>query len=238
VTCRGLYVTGTDTGVGKTSVAVAIARHLRAEGRRVGVYKPVASGFPSVCDPDGDAVRLWEAAGRPLAPDMVCPQSFAAAAAPARAARAEGRQVDERRLRSGITLWRAASDVVVVEAAGGLCSPLGDTTLGIDLAREFCLPLVVVDAARLGMIGRVLVTVRAARAEGLRVAAVVVSAVEPLDQPGDDADSPGRIVADGLADLAALLPDLPIGLLSHAADRVSPSPDWWTLAGGLPASRA
>lgn len=232
MTGRGLFVTGTDTGVGKTSVAVAIARQLRSDGRRVGVYKPVASGFSSVTDPASDAVRLWEAAGRPLGPGTVCPQSFAAAAAPARAARAEGRRVDERLLRSGLAAWRAASDVVVVEAAGGLCSPLGDATLGIDLAREFCLPLVVVDMARLGMIGRSLVTVRAARAEGLRVAALVMSAVEPLDLPSDDPESPGRIVADGLSDLAAFLPGLPIGLLHHSAERVSPHVDWWTLAAG------
>ncbi len=77
---RGLFITGTDTGVGKTYVAALVARLLAAEGRRVGVYKPVASG----CRRDGDrlvsddALNLWEAADRPGELERVCPQRFAA----------------------------------------------------------------------------------------------------------------------------------------------------------------
>src|SRR5215213_6650443 len=92
----GLFITGTGTGVGKTYVGALIARALRGVGKRVGVYKPVASG----CEMrDGelvspDAVALWEAAGRPGTLQQVCPQLFAAALAPHLAARAEGRLVD------------------------------------------------------------------------------------------------------------------------------------------------
>ena len=82
----GLFITGTDTGVGKTYVAALIARSLAASGRRVGVYKPAASGCPR--DPDGrlvsgDAVALWEAAGQPGELEYVCPQCFAAPLGPA-----------------------------------------------------------------------------------------------------------------------------------------------------------
>ncbi|MFM8702944.1 MAG: ATP-dependent dethiobiotin synthetase BioD, partial [Planctomycetia bacterium] len=89
-------MTGTDTDVGKTAVAVAIARAFVRAGLRVGVSKPVASGVAPGQVAAGDAARLWEAAGRPRSIEAVCPQAFAAAIAPPRAARVEGRRVDER----------------------------------------------------------------------------------------------------------------------------------------------
>ncbi|MBL9080470.1 MAG: dethiobiotin synthase, partial [Planctomycetales bacterium] len=135
--CHGLFVTGTDTGIGKTHVAAMIARALVAQGKRVGVYKPAASGCTR--DADGnltsdDAVQLWEAAGRPGDLEHVCPQRFAAPLAPHLAARAEGRELDFDQLRWGLDYWRPRSDVVVVEGAGGLFSPLSDDRLNMDLA--------------------------------------------------------------------------------------------------------
>lgn len=226
---RGLFVTGTDTDVGKTVAAALIAQQLFAAGHRVGVYKPVASGLAAVDEPGGDPAVLWEAAGRPGVIGDVCPQSFAAAIAPPRAAAAEGRLVDESLLRSGLAAW-AAADVIVAEAAGGLCSPLGDATLGVDLARDIGFPLVVVDSARLGAIGRTLCTVRAAEAAGLRVAACVLSEIQP--PAGDPADpaSADRIARDSLADLRRLLPGTPVTLLPHRGKRFTPAVDWWTLA--------
>ncbi|MEY3204556.1 MAG: ATP-dependent dethiobiotin synthetase BioD 1 [Planctomycetota bacterium] len=223
----GLFVTGTDTDVGKTAVATAIARHLVAEGRRVGVYKPVASGVTTVVS---DARRLWEAAGAPLTIEQVCPQAFTAPLAPPWAARAEGRSVDERLLRKGIEPWRGVSDVVIVEGAGGLFSPAGEKSLNADLARDLGLPLVIVDAARLGAIGRTLMAVTAARAEGLAVAAVVLSHTHPLAGADDDPASERRIAADNALELAGRLGGMPVGVLAHAAERVAPDIDWSTLA--------
>ena len=94
---RGLFITGTDTGVGKTYVAALIARALAAAGRRVGVYKPAASG----CTRDSeelvsdDALALWDAAGRPGDLEHVCPQRFAVPLAPHLAA-AGGRKANRR----------------------------------------------------------------------------------------------------------------------------------------------
>jgi dethiobiotin synthetase len=234
----GLFVTGTDTGVGKTAVAVAIVRSL-LQGRsldgklRVGVYKPVASGWKPD-DVDGDAVRLWAAAGRPLSVEAVCPQSFAAPISPPRSARAAGRCVDEQLLRDGLTAWRRASDIVVVEGAGGLFSPLSDTTLNADLARDLGLPLVVVDSARLGAIGRILAIVRAARAEGLRVAAVVLSHVEPMhqDPADDDPAGPGAIASATATDIATLIHPVPVAVLQHEASEIEPALDWARLGRG------
>ena len=74
----GLFIAGTDTGVGKTAVSAAVLRWLGGAGRRVGTYKPVATGIAAADTPGGDPFLLWEAAGRPLSPEAVCPQVFAA----------------------------------------------------------------------------------------------------------------------------------------------------------------
>ena len=156
----GLFITGTDTGVGKTYVAALIARRLAAEGRKVGVYKPAASGCRRQ---DGslvsdDAVALWEAAGRPGELDQVCPQLFEAPLAPHLAARAEGRRLDADLLRRGLEHWRQRSEIILVEGAGGLMSPLGEDEYVADLAREFGFPLVVVAPNVLGTINQTLQT--------------------------------------------------------------------------------
>ncbi|MGI6419917.1 MAG: dethiobiotin synthase [Thermoguttaceae bacterium] len=176
--CRGLFITGTDTGVGKTYVASLIAQALRAAGHRVGTYKPVASGCRQergavVSD---DAIALWEAAGRPGALDEVCPQRFLAPLAPHLAARAEGKKIDAARLRQGIDVWRGRSDVVLVEGAGGLMSPIGDEYVA-DLAYDFGYPLLIVAADRLGAINHTLQTLIAAASfrEGLEVAGIVIN---------------------------------------------------------------
>ncbi len=114
----GLFITGTDTNVGKTYVGVLIARALKAEGHRLGVYKPVASGCRRESDRliSDDALLLWRAAGEPGELDRVCPQCFQAPLAPHLSARAEGKEIDRELLRSGLNYWRACSDFVLVEA--------------------------------------------------------------------------------------------------------------------------
>jgi len=214
---RGIFVTGTDTDVGKTAVAVALVRRLVAAGVRVGVYKPVATGNAA------DAAVLWEAAGRPLTLDQVCPQVFPAAISPPRSAAAAGTEVDAALLSRGLEPWTRGFDAVVVEGAGGLFSPLADGVSNADLAGMLGLPLVVVDAARLGAIGRTLATVTAARARGLAVATVVLSQTTWLDEKAHaDPASPWRIAHDSRADLAAALAPLPVGMLAHRAGAIEP----------------
>jgi dethiobiotin synthetase len=214
---HGIFVTGTDTDVGKTAVAVALIHQFVATGARVGVYKPVATGG------NGDAIALWEAAGRPLTCEKVCPQVFAAPISPPRSARAGGECVDDALLERGLDPWRSGFDVVIVEGAGGLFSPLSDRASNADLAGRLSLPLVVVDAARLGAIGRTLATVTAARARGLGVAGVVLSQTMPFDDAERaDPASPWRIANDSLADLMTALAPLPVGMLAHRAGAIAP----------------
>jgi dethiobiotin synthetase len=183
---RGLFITGTDTGVGKTYVAAMIARQLSAEGRNVGVYKPAASGCLLQ---DGalvaeDAVSLWTAAGSPGPLDKVCPQRFVAPLAPHRAAEVEGKQVDSRLLRSGLDFWLDRSEIVIVEGAGGYLSPITDSEFVADLACDLGFPLVIVSKNVLGTINQTLQTVMTARIYrgGLPIAGIVLnSAFASLD---------------------------------------------------------
>jgi dethiobiotin synthetase len=176
---RGLFITGTGTGVGKTYVTALVAKAVCNAGVRVGVYKPVASG----CDQrDGelvspDASAIWEAAGRPGTLANVCPQMFAAPLAPHLAARAEGKRVDARLLRDGIEYWREMSDIVLVEGAGGLMSPICDDDYNADLAAEFGFPLLVIAANELGVINATLQTLitAATYCDGLDVAGIVLN---------------------------------------------------------------
>jgi dethiobiotin synthetase len=189
----GLFITGTGTGVGKTYVASLIVRALRKAGKRVGVYKPVASG----CERrDGelispDALSLWAAAGEPETLEAVCPQRFAAPLAPHLAARAEGRRVEAGLLRSGVDFWLSSSDVVIVEGAGGLMSPISDDDYNADLAASLGFPLVVVSTNELGTINATLQTLIAAATygEGLSIAGVVLnSARKSADDPSTDSN--------------------------------------------------
>lgn len=183
---RGLFITGTDTGVGKTYVTAAIAGQLVAAGNCVGVYKPAASGcgFDETDDPQ----VLWDAAGRPGEFDQVCPQQFAAPLAPHLAARAEGREVDADLLRSGLDYWRARSDIVLVEGIGGLMSPVTDDEYVADLAHDFGFPLIVVAPNALGVINQTLQTLITAATfrDGLHIGGVILNGLNPNDT-GQDA---------------------------------------------------
>lgn len=190
----GLFITGTGTGVGKTYVAALIARALREAGKRVGVYKPVASG----CELRGgrlispDAAALWMAAGQPGTLDAVCPQTFAAPVAPHLAARAEGRRVDVKLLRTGIECWRETSDIVLIEGAGGLMSPVSDDDYNADLAEAFGYPLVVVAENKLGTINSTLQTLITASTyrNGLSVAGIILNSPRVLaDDPSVDSNA-------------------------------------------------
>ena len=223
---RGLFITGTDTEVGKTYVAVLIARALRAAGHRVGVYKPAASD----CRPEGvalvsdDAMRLWEAAGRPGELEPVCPQRFQAPLAPHLAARAEGKRLDPELLRSGLECWRTRSDVILVEGAGGLMSPLGEEAYVADLACDFGFPLVVVSRNALGTINQTLQTLIAAAAfrEGLDIAGIVLNNPAP---PADDAST-----ATNRDELAARCVPPILAEVAWNANDFDAEVDWFELA--------
>lgn len=207
---RGLFITGTNTGVGKTYVGARIARALVRKRLHVGVYKPVASGCRWVGQQlvSDDALELWQGAGSPGELERVCPQRFAAPLAPHLAARQMGQEVDPQRLRTGLEYWLERSDIVLIEGAGGLMSPLSAEDYVADLAAEFRFPLVVVSANMLGTINLTLQTLITAEAyaEGLDVAGIVLNDVAAAaDDPStasNRSELEARCIAPVLAHLA------------------------------------
>jgi dethiobiotin synthetase len=223
---RGLFITGTDTGVGKTYVGGLVARALRRTGHSVGVYKPAASGCRLV---DGrlisdDAVALWDAAGRPGALAMVCPQVFAAPLAPHLAAKAEGRTLDPRLLRRGLEVWRGRCDVVLVEGAGGLLSPLGDDESVADLAWDLGFPLLIVARNALGTINHTLQTLVVASVYRGRLDVTGIV----LNHPSLLQDDPS--VAGNRAELERLARVPVLAEVAYGADRFDAEVDWFALA--------
>jgi dethiobiotin synthetase len=225
--CRGLFIVGTDTGVGKTYVAACIVRALARQGVRVGVYKPAASGCRKVGTRivSDDAVTLWEAAGRPGTLRAVCPQRFLAPLAPHLAAKEERREIDPRLLRRGLEYWRRQSDVVIVEGAGGLMSPLGDHEYVADLAADFGYPLIIVAPNRIGTINSTLLTLiaAAARPQPLPIAGIVLNDILPPDIH-DPAVHSNRLELE----LRCVPPIL--AHLGHEAREFDTPVDWWTVA--------
>ena len=203
-----------------------IARALAAADHRVGVYKPVASGCRLASGEliSDDAALLWEAAGRPGTLERVCPQRFLAPLAPPRAAAAERRRVDAALLRTGLDYWRTRSDVLLVEGAGGLMSPLGDDDYNIDLAADLGYPLLVVAANELGVINQALQTLITARARAprLAIAGVVLNQVSPR---ADDAS-----LASNAEELAARCDAPLLATVEYGERTFNPTFDWFSVA--------
>ena len=164
---KGIFVTGTDTGVGKTLIACAAARLLRSWGVKVGVMKPVATGNQD------DARFLLKASEIHEDLALVNPQFFKAPLAPSVAAQAEGREVDSASIYKAY--WRLSKkyDVMVVEGIGGVKVPLGESTYVVDLIEALRLPALVVAHAGMGTLNHTLLTLDALSDEKVPVAGVL-----------------------------------------------------------------
>lgn len=172
------FVTGTDTGIGKTTVTCAIAAALHRRGRRVGVAKPFETG----CDPDGDGtlipadarmLKFFAKCGEPL--ETICPIRCREPLAPAIALQREHVDIDLDRLKSTVLGIADRHDVTFVEGAGGLLVPVTRDVTFADVAREWNLPLLIVVGNRLGALNHAQLTVRVARQAGLEIVGYVVN---------------------------------------------------------------
>ncbi|NLX12916.1 MAG: dethiobiotin synthase [Phycisphaerales bacterium] len=179
---QGWFVTGTDTNVGKTVIAGALARLLRERGRKVAVFKPIATG----CRRDlhlglvnGDTEFLAHCADTDQTLEEITPVRYAGDLAPLVASERQQHPINWSAVDEG---WRSIGrthEWVIVEGAGGLLTPIDINNNMADLARQFELPLIVVARATLGTINHTLLTLESAKARGLRVAAVVVNGYRP-----------------------------------------------------------
>ena len=177
----GLFITGTDTGVGKTYVTCGLAALLRESGYRVGVMKPAETG----CDGDDgklvpqDALALKAAAGSEFSLEKICPYQFREPLAPSVAAEREGRRIDVERLMDIYREISAAHDITLVEGAGGLMVPLVPSYTYADFASVLKLLVIVVAANKLGAINHLLLTLEHASCKDLGVLGYVLNQLEP-----------------------------------------------------------
>lgn len=186
----GLFITGTDTGVGKTWMSSAIAKCMTDAGYRVGVLKPVATGIINADYSGSDMAQLLENAGWPTDHSMIRlanPIEFEAAAAPTVAARAEGRRLEWteilKAVRNSIEQWQSHNiDFLLVEGVGGVLCPLaedGKTVASLMVALDF--PTLVVARKGLGTLNHTISTVNQIRNGPTRLAGILLNEV-----PGDD----------------------------------------------------
>ncbi len=177
---HGIFITGTDTGVGKTLVACGLAALLRESGYKVGVMKPVETGceekegrlFPQ------DAFYLKEASGCAEPLERICPYPLRDPLAPSMAAERENVKIDISLLEKVYSEISSTHDITLVEGAGGLLVPILPSFTYADLARLLKLPLVVVAANRLGAINHLLLTLEHASHVGLRVLGYVFNRLD------------------------------------------------------------
>ncbi len=180
---KGVFVTGSDTGVGKTVIAGAIAAAIKAHGLNVGVMKPVASGAEEI---DGklvseDTVYLKKIIDNADDDDLVNPIRFKPPIAPTIAASKTGVQIDIDKILKAYETLTNRHDFVVVEGVGGLMVPIDDTLFVADLACKMDLPLVIVSKDYLGTINHTLLTVEYARSRNLRIKGIIINMLK-----GDD----------------------------------------------------
>lgn len=196
------FVAGAHTDVGKTYVACGLITSARARGRSVEAFKPAVSGLDPEDWADSDPGRLLAALGRPLSPETLqamSPLRFKAALSPPMAARREGQDL---RLQAMVDLCMAAlseatADLILIEGAGGVMSPLCEDATNLDLMAALGLPVLLVGGSYLGSISHTLTAASVIQARGLELVAVVLS---------QDADPTAPDFAETLADVAHFLP--------------------------------
>jgi dethiobiotin synthetase len=175
------FITGTDTGVGKTLVSCALLHAFAAKGNRVAGFKPVAAG----CDDDEhneDANRLRALSSVQATYGQINPYCFPHPIAPHLAARHAGARIDFKRILASYRELAGQSDEVIAEGAGGFCVPLNEKQDSADLAKELGLPVIIVVGMRLGCINHALLTVRAIAEYQLECAGWVANVLD-ADMP-------------------------------------------------------
>jgi dethiobiotin synthetase len=174
---KGIFITGTDTGVGKTFLAAGIVRALRAQGIDVGVMKPVETGCRIR---DGklipkDAMTLMRSAAVKDPLDLVNPYRFQAPLAPMVAAQHEGITIEIRKIKEAFRLLAKRHEFMVVEGAGGIMVPLSLRYSYLDMAADMGLPVLIVARPGLGTINHTLMTIAMLKNRGVKVSGIVIN---------------------------------------------------------------
>jgi dethiobiotin synthetase len=209
----GYFIAGTDTGIGKTLVAVNLIRTLARQQKRVVGMKPIAAGADPT--PDGlrndDAVALWKAGNVNVDYAAINPYCLPAPVSPHIAAREAGVTIDIDRIVRSYAQLEAMAEVVVVEGAGGWLAPISDDYTMADVAKALRLPVVLIVGLRLGCLNHALLTAQGIAASGLELTAWIGSHVDPsFARPHENLatltqrlrQAPAAIVPHGVANFA------------------------------------
>lgn len=208
LTRPGLFIAATDTDVGKTAVACALAALLHRAGHRVGVAKPIASGCraerDTLVNPDAEALAHFADAPQPL--DLINPVRYRQPLAPAAAAQATGRPVDQAAVVDALQRIDAESDLMIVEGLGGVLVPLDRTATALDLAAAIDYPVLVVARPGLGTLNHTALTCQAIRRAGLRLAGLVINGADPDSPDPSAASNPAWLARQNRTSVLATVP--------------------------------
>ncbi len=181
MSASGFFISGTDTGVGKTHVAVALTRAFATRGFRVAAMKPVAAGARETAEGqrNDDAAELQAAANVAASYDDVNPWLLRLAASPHLAARAEGLSITHDRIIAAYQRLASQAEVVIVEGAGGWLAPISARETMADVAQRLDLPVVLVVGLRLGCLNHALLTRESIRAQRARFGGWIANSLQP-----------------------------------------------------------
>jgi dethiobiotin synthetase len=205
---KGLFITGTDTGVGKTLIAGAIAKILRQSSKNVGVFKPVATGCKKTQQGfvSEDTQFLAHCADNEFGLDEINPVTFGTPAAPLACEKIEGKKVDLEKIAAAYKQICQKSDFVIVEGIGGIKVPITDKFDVLSLAKAFNLPVVVVAKSKLGTINHTLLTIDAIGRSGLSLAGIIINGYD--EKTGDVAEKTNAVIIKeiGKVEIIAVVP--------------------------------
>ncbi len=188
---ESVFITGTDTGVGKTYVAVKLMRQYIAQGHKVIGMKPIAAGCEMI---DGiwqneDVAKLMAASNVQAPREWVNPYCFDEPIAPHIAAAKHGVQIDMAEIQQAYENLKSLADIVVVEGAGGLLVPIDDQCTMADIALALNLPVIMVVSIKLGCLNHTLLTVEALKARQIRLSGWVANIIAPLEYAWQNIES-------------------------------------------------
>jgi dethiobiotin synthetase len=235
---RGLFITGTDTGVGKTLVAGGIARILSQDGLQVGVFKPVASGcthqYEGLVNADSDFLRMCSGCDFELS--VINPVGFITPAAPVVCQERERRRVDFGAVAAAYEKICAESEVMIVEGIGGVRVPISGDVDVLEMMKWFALPVVVVSRPSLGTINHTLLTIDAVRDAGLELLGVVINGYDALSATVAEETVADVIEEYGDVDILSIVPrdegsNVEEGKLGQLAVEALGDCDWVKICG-------
>jgi dethiobiotin synthetase len=245
---RGLFITGTDTDVGKTVVTGAIAAALVGRGVKPGVFKPIATGCRTTREGlvSQDAEFLSRCADSDLLLSQINPICYHDPVTPSVAIERTKREIDWQAMHLAYTNVRKSSDAMIVEGIGGLMVPLEEDYLLLDLMVDMGLPVVIVAPSRLGTINHTLMTLEICRSRQLRVVGIVLNGYRPETAGIAEETNPRVITEFGNIPMLAVIPydkstSVEKGVLGPDVAAAAAALDWREVIGGkwgsLPPSR-